>query len=505
MPSVEAPPAPVAPALVAPTPVAGVEQPAPVAAEPDEQPAPLADVEQPTPVAPTPVAGVEPPAAVAAEPAALSDAPTPAPLTDAAEQPAPARRRGGLRERLAADEAAAQARRSLALRRRLPVLLVALLGLTLAVGLVRDPALRAVARRDPAGRWGGWAIEQLAARSDASSFDLYVRQLGLPDSDHALYNRLVFQLGGRRALPADEDGALLDEDAATVREHAAALRAGLAGDPVALRGTLYALWVLKDRAWARDDALLVAAADGLSSPDPVTRRYAAMVLKASPAPAAAQEALVRALATDPDAVVRKNAVEALGAGGDAARAPAALAALDDPHPEVRRAATLALARLGAPPPLGHLEELLRRDDPTRREEVLEAMARHPDERATRVLLDALRDPAARTRRAAAAALGLRPVDAAREGLVAALRDVEPAVRVEAAAALSTRADGRAAVPALVAALPAHESWGELNELHEALRTLTGAEIAGPGPEPATWAAVVGAWERHLAEREGRSP
>ncbi|MCW8141567.1 MAG: hypothetical protein KIT58_21905, partial [Planctomycetota bacterium] len=80
-----------------------------------------------------------------------------------------------------------------------------------------------------------------------------------------------------------------------------------------------------------------------------------------------------------------------------------------------------------------------------------------------------------------------------------------AVRVEAAAALSTRADGRAAVPALVAALPAHESWGELNELHEALRTLTGAEIAGPGPEPATWAAVVGAWERHLAEREGRSP
>ena len=115
------------------------------------------------------------------------------------------------------------------------------------------------------------------------------------------------------------------------------------------------------------------------------------------------------------------------------------------------------------------------------------------------------DRAAVTRRAAVRGLSTRVVDSAREGIERALKDGDPEVRVEAAMALSTRADGRAAVPALVGALPRHESWRELSELHEALRTLTGAEIAGPGPEASSWPAVVAAWERYLAERGGRSP
>lgn len=443
-----------------------------------------------------------PPAAAPADTPPAPDTPAAAAPADAAASAAPAEaaakaRRGGLRARIEADRAAADAQRQATLLHRLPVVLAVVAVLALGGWAAQPLALRALARRDSGGEWGTWAVQRLATLRDAGSFDLYVRELGRPE-DHELYHRLVFLLGGRTALPEHEEGEILPEDPDAAVAHALVLAEGVeSADPVARRGTLYALWVLKDRAWARSDGLLVGAADGLASDDAVTRRYAAMVLKSTPSHPAVQEALVRALATDADAVVRKNAVQGLANAGDPSRAPAVLAAIDDEDPDVRREAVLALARLGAPPPLDRLEELFRRDEPSRRAEVLEAIARHEGARATRLLLDGLRDPSPLTRRAAITGLGSRPGEEALEGLLAALKDAEPEVRVSAAAALSTRSDGRAAIPNLVAALPKHEGWGELNELHEALRTLTGAEIEGPGPDRESWQRVVRAWQQWL--------
>jgi hypothetical protein len=369
---------------------------------------------------------------------------------------------------------------------------------------LRPQLLRLVARHDPGRGWGAWAVRELAARHDAGSFDLYVRALGGPD-DHEVFHRLVFVLGGRTTLPGGEDAPLAAEDPTAVAAHAAILEADLLGDdPVARRGALYALWALHDRPWAHTDALLAAAAKGLESDDPVTRRYAALVLKANPGPTAARAALARALG-DPDGIVRKNAAEGLGNAGDAAAAPALRAVLRDPDADVRRTAMLSLARIGAPPPLDALEDLLHQEEPARRAEVLDAIALDHGPRATALLVDALHDPAAESRRAAAHGLGACPDATARTALEGALADEDPTVRVAAAAALSTRADGREAVPQLVAALPRHEGWRELTELHEALKTLTGAEIAGPGPEEASQARVVQAWQRWLDAHPGRAP
>lgn len=474
--------------MVSGTPPASEAVPGPTTGRPPaDDPAPVAD--------PAPAASPSP----AAAPAAAASEGTPAEQRGKSE-----RRRGGLRARVEADRAAAGAQRRQMLVRRLPTLLTVVAALALIGWAARPLALRAIGRRDPGGDWGTWAVERLAELRDAGSFDLYVRELGRPEADHALYHRLVFMLGGRSALPEHEDGELLPEDPEAAAAHAVVLSEGLEGDDAVMRrGSLRAMWALKERPWARSDALLVAATDGLTSDDVVTRRYAAMVLKATPSHPAVQDALLRALASDPDAVVRKNAVQALGHAGDPARAPAVLAAVEDIDPEVRREAVLALARLGTPPPLERLEELLRGDD-ARRAEVLEAVARHDGARATRLLLEGLRDPAVATRSAAVAALSTRPEDEAREGLVGALRDTAAEVRAAAAAALARRGDGRSAVPAIVAALPRHESWGELDQLHQALRALTGAEIAGPGPDRESWARVVSEWEQWL-ERGGRAP
>lgn len=450
------------------------------------------------------------PSPVPAEVAAPSDAsPTPAaPVIESPviESPAAARRRNAAVARR--DAEAARDRRRAALFRRVRTVLLVLSALALALWLARTPLMRSFARCDPEGDLGAWAIERLATGSDPASFDIYVRELGRHDADanHPLFQSLVYQLGGRTGFPEREGGDLLPEVASAVAEHTHVLRAGLTGDDLmARRGALRALWVLEDHPWAHTDELLVDATRGLTGDDVITRRYAALVLKANRGPALVNDALLRALATDADGIVRKNAAQGLGLSGDATRAPALLAALDDQDPEVRREAALGLAALGSPPPLDRLEQLLRSAEPPRRAEVLDAIARHGAPRATELLLESLRDRAPVTRQAAVRGLSARLADAARQGIEGALEDGDPAVRVEAALALSTRADGRAAVPALVAALPRHESWRELSELHEALRTLTGAEVAGPGPEPSSWPAVVSAWERYLTERGGRSP
>jgi HEAT repeat protein len=460
-------------------------------------PAPSTPLE--TPLDAPPIAAAEP-----AAPAAPADAESPAAAPADAESPAAARRKKLAAARV--DAEAARDRRRAVWLRRARTLLLALAAGALAVWLVRAPLLRAVARRAPGSDLGAWAVERLASGPDAQSFDVYVRELGRPGANHPLFQSLVYQLGGRAGFPAREGDDLLPEEASAVAEHTRTLHAGLTSDdPDLRRGALRALWALEAQPWAHTDDLLVAATQALASDDPVTRRYAALVLKANRGPALVNDALTRALATDPDGIVRKNAAQGLGRSGDAARSPALLAALDDQDPEVRREAALGLAQLGSAPPLDRLEDLLRSEEPPRRAEVLDAIARYETPRATALLLESLRDRAPVTRRAAVRGLSRREVDGAREGIERALQDADPEVRVEAAMALSTRADGRAAVPAIVAALPRHESWRELSELHEALRTLTGAEVEGPGPDSSTWPGVVSAWQRYLAERGGRAP
>lgn len=461
--------------------------------EPEPAPAPSPSAAPPEPPAPAPPPA-EPPVATAA------------PEPPAAPAPVPAARGKTIRERMAADRATAEARRRGLLGRRLAgSMLVA----ALAVGglfALRAPLLRSLARAEPSRTW---AVERLLRLRDGGSFDIYVAQLGLPDADRAAYNRAVFLLGGRRALPPGmDDEPVGAEEPAAIAEHQATLRAALDGDDpldplrgVRTRGALYALWTLQDRPWAREEGLLLAAARHLATDDAVTRTYAAMVLRPSPAPRGAIEPLARAARQDPHALVRRYAVQALGATGDRGVAPLLEPALEDPDVEVRREATVALTRLGQAPAFERLERLFLDERPALRGQVLEAVAASADERATGLLLQGLRpDEALETRRAAVAGLARRDGEAARAGLEAALRDREPLVRAGAAAALATRADGKLAVPALVEALGRHDGRGELEELHEALRTLTGAELPGPGPEPATWPPVVEGWRRWLAAR-----
>jgi HEAT repeat protein len=84
----------------------------------------------------------------------------------------------------------------------------------------------------------------------------------------------------------------------------------------------------------------------LSAPDPERRLRAVEAIGAVGGPSAV-DALIRSL-FDPDERIRVRSAQLLGALGDRrAEQPVRQAALEDPVPEVVRAANEALARLGA--------------------------------------------------------------------------------------------------------------------------------------------------------------
>ena len=159
---------------------------------------------------------VDQPAAAIAPPAPEKTA-VAAPEVGTAETAAAARRRNAAIARR--DAEAARGRRHAVWLKRARTLLLVLGAGALTVWLARTQLLRSLARRDSDDDLRAWAIERLATAADAESFDIYVRELGRRDADHALFHRLVYQLGGREGVPAQEGGDLLPEVASAVTEH----------------------------------------------------------------------------------------------------------------------------------------------------------------------------------------------------------------------------------------------------------------------------------------------
>ncbi|HEX9185943.1 MAG TPA: HEAT repeat domain-containing protein, partial [Vicinamibacteria bacterium] len=138
---------------------------------------------------------------------------------------------------------------------------------------------------------------------------------------------------------------------------------------------------------------------------------------------------------DPDATVRRAAVDALGEIGDPRGAERILAALCDPG--LQAAALEALRRLGAGA-LPQMERALARGalDADGRRHLVDLAGRLEDPSARRLLLAGLEDPSPAVRQEAATALGeggfreaLRPLLEKKAG------DPSPEVRRAAASAL----------------------------------------------------------------------
>jgi hypothetical protein len=401
-----------------------------------------------------------------------------------------------VRQRLAREQEIERLRRREMMMLRVPKAAAVLLAIAFVVYLARVPLLRVVARSESS--FGGWAVHELAGLRDAGSFARYVEFLG-QGKDTQIFNQLVY-LGGGRANIASDGQDPGPDDPQAIQDHVAILSAGLTGDRQdRRRGSLYALWTLEDRVWTRSDALLGKVAGLLDPPctDAVARRYASMVLKASPPPAGTHKALLRAALQDDDRSVRKNAVEAIGNTGVKELGPALVPALQDEFPEVRRQASLSLVALGHDVPLGTLIQIYDADNAAMRAEVLEVIAQRDAPEVVDLLLEGLRVNAAGTRRVAVAGLATRPGKRPRLGLEDALKDPNPGVRLAAIEALAEREDGKEATLSLVAALHKHEGWQEISLLHRTLKALTGEDVPAPTPLEESWEPTIVGWEAYV--------
>lgn len=395
---------------------------------------------------------------------------------------------------------------------RLASLRWVVLSLALVAGitfLFRGAVYRSLARGD--GQLSGWAAGRLLDMRDPGAFDVYVLHLGRDsggregENDRVAFASIVPELAGRDALAPGED---LDAPAPPELpelqvEHRAIIRATL-DDPrsSARRGGLYALMMLRNRPWTRDEEMLLAVSARLSDEDVVARRYAALVLGGGPPPEAALPALLTAtLPAEPDPRVRRFAVRALAGSAHPSARSALLTALQDPAQEVRDEASLGLVQSDQEVSIEVLGGLLRRSPAGTRAQVLQAIARSSSPDAAGLLLEGLedtRDPSARL--AAVEGLAAREGADVRAGLLGALEDEKHPVRLAATRALRGRADAReASLPALLAALvraqEAATGWNELLEHHLTLKALTGEEVPPPTPDPATWEPSVAGWRR----------
>jgi HEAT repeat protein len=409
-------------------------------------------------------------------------------------------RRAALRERLAQERDTRlqlRARRRKHLERIASVLLTGAVGLALVLYLGQAAILRGVARRHD-GEAGRWSATRLAQLRDPGSFDVYVKQLGL-NHDRDLFTPLVYQLAGRRVLPVENEDPSLPlsaQDPAAIAEHAAVLERYLRDpDPVLAQGALYALWMLKAEEWTRSDPILQAVADRLDDQEDLTRKFSAMVLSATPPPPSLFPALEIA-ARDSLPLVRKYAVRSFAAAG---RQDRLLAALEDPSREVRQEAAGCLLALDVDVPLDDLIDLFKNGAPDRRPEVVQALAKAPQDRATDVLLDALVANDARVRLEAVRALKAREGEQVRRALARLLRSEQTQhhIRLTAIEALAGRADAERSLPDLLEALDHHGGWRELHRLHEALTRITGAEVPALTPDESSWAPVIAAWKAEL--------
>ncbi len=196
-----------------------------------------------------------------------------------------------------------------------------------------------------------------------------------------------------------------------------------------------------------DPRAIPALVGALKDENERVRRAAAVALGRIGAPAV--PALIGAL-KDADREVRRAAAEALGRIGDREAVPALIGALKDADWEVRGAAAEALVRIGAPA-VPALVGALKDENGWVRGAAAEALGRVGDPRAVPALVGALEDAEEWVRRAAAGALGRIGDREAVPALVGALEDADWWVREAAAEALGRIGD-REAVPALTEAL-----------------------------------------------------
>lgn len=210
-------------------------------------------------------------------------------------------------------------------------------------------------------------------------------------------------------------------------------------------------------------------------------RYAAVAAMRKP-DAAQVTALIARLAAEPEWVVRRRIVVALGDSG-AAAAVAPLAALASGKSDGLDGFALAvLARLGAPGTPA-LAALAAGTDAARRERALKALADSADPGKDAVLLPLLAHEQARVRALAARALG--PGNGAR--LIALLDDPDKEVRRAACAALGRHREAAAIAPLVATIQRAVTEWKD-NDLRSAagaaLEAITGQQH---GPFEGRWA------------------
>lgn len=205
---------------------------------------------------------------------------------------------------------------------------------------------------------------------------------------------------------------------------------------------------------------------------------------------------------DSDADVREAAARSLGNLGDPRGQAPLVAALQDGHLGVRRAAAKALDSLGWQPgddtqrlyrsvALGEFQKMagmgaaaveplinaLKDPQNPSRRAVVEALSQMGDARAVKPLIAAAKDSDPHVRVAAIEALGRMCETSASETLVLLVRDKEHAVRAAAAAALGRIGD-RAVVPALIAALK-DDQWNVRHAAVEALGRLKDERAVEP--------------------------
>jgi HEAT repeat protein len=184
------------------------------------------------------------------------------------------------------------------------------------------------------------------------------------------------------------------------------------------------------------------------------------------------------LSKDPDGAVRAIAFESLGILGASEAADVLVHAFDDPHPDARQAAVLALGRIAPEGSLGPIEALLEDRRPEMRFSAVWTLSSIGGGHAT-AIATALNDEDPEVRLLAAQCLADLEAVSQTHAIAALLDDDAEAVRFGAATALAALGDPRGA-PALRAALarpdrafPAAIGLGDLEDRpsHEALSRL----------------------------------
>lgn len=182
---------------------------------------------------------------------------------------------------------------------------------------------------------------------------------------------------------------------------------------------------------------------------------------------------------EPDATLRRLAVQYLGRQADTATLPQVIAAAADADREVRQAALEALAAFG-PQAVSALEQALNDPQPTVRLAALRGIYRLRGEEAQALFLEQARSESALVRRRAMLYLGLVGRGEAEQALCYGLRDPAPEVRRTAVFALAALR-GAAASEHLVAALDDADA-GVRRQAIRALEGLFGRSAERQGPQ-----------------------